>query len=68
MDKVDQKYLNELSLGSEASARNAYNVAVKDAGMKEEDMPVRLFILPGRFTLKQLTVVSRFSSRSPSFC
>ena len=40
MDKVDQQYLNELSMGSENSAKNAYNVTVRDSGMVEDDMPV----------------------------
>lgn len=41
MDKVDQQYLNELSMGSESSAKNAYNVYFRDSGMTEEEMPVR---------------------------
>jgi len=40
MDKVDQQYLNELSMGSQSATKNAYNVHFKIASMIEDDMPV----------------------------
>ena len=44
MDKVDQQYLNELSMESTSAAKNAYNVHFKDSGMVEGDMSVCITI------------------------
>ena len=41
MDKVDQHYLNELSMGVSDSIGNAYNVHFKETGLCEDDMTVR---------------------------